>query len=393
MMKPSVTGVTDALLVFADIIDSSKFSSVLGFLDYANKLRNFRDLFKIIARRYFPEPEDKNLRFVEIDARGDEGIIFCISPSMQEQRANLFTAIEFLYHLKGLLHFGIKVDGSEEPQLISPKRIELGAGIHVGRVAYATVLKENHKEIFQIDGFAINKAKRIETASRLGKYSKIMLSKEAAKLLEAEPILLSHVRSPMKGIEEQADLYEVESGLFENIKIQTKNPIEDHVDNELLKYIKDKAEKPYSIDEDWLKSLIISILDILIIREQAILSPDREQYQNQQFNIAWNSSIESDPILLYLRARYYEKKGKYTQQIRHLKQLIDKYPEFIFARKRMVKACWQIAQRAEERAEKIYARDIAEELLDNYPHLLSAEEKRDYAEIIEAANPKKEAGQ
>jgi hypothetical protein len=391
-MKPRVTDVTDAVLVFADIIDSSKFSSVLGFLDYANKLINFRELFKILADRYFPGPEDKNLRFIEIEARGDEGIIFCISPSIEETRANIFRAIEFLYHLKGLLNFGIKVDGSVEPQLISPKKIELGAGIHVGPVAYATVLKENHKEIVNIDGYAINKAKRVETASRLGKYSKIMLSKEAARLLEAEPILLARIRSPMKGVEEQADLYEVESGLFENMKIETINPIENHLDYELLKFIKEKAENPYSIDEEWLKSLVISILDILISREQAILSPNREKYENQQFNIAWNSSIESDPILLYLRARYYEKKGKYTQQIRHLKQLINKYPEFIFARKSMVKACWKIAQKGQERAEKIYARDVAEELLENFPHLLSEKERKDFAEIMEAAN-KKEVGQ
>ena len=111
----------------------------------------------------------------------------------------------------------------------------------------------------------------------------------------------------------------------------------------------------------------------------------KDEYHNQQLKIAWSSSIEDDPILIYLRARHYQQQGKYTQQIRHLKLILDQHPEFVFAKKRMVEACWKIAVQGSEPAEKVFARDVAEEFLTNFSHFLSPEEKKQFSDIIEAS--------
>jgi len=252
--------------------------------------------------------------------------------------------------------------------------MELGAGIHCGTVAFATGITDDHRsEIAQIDGFAINKAKRVESASRAGQFSKILLSKEAARLLEGEPILLSRLNVGMKGIEERAELYEVKSGLFDGLKIETD-------DQRLIDLARRFGDYPDLIDEGWLKPLTISILDVIM--KKTMVNSLKEEYHNKQMKIAWRSSIEDDPILIYLRARDYQDQGKYTQQIRHLKSILAQHPEFVFAKKRMVEACWKIAFQRSEPAEKVFARDVAEEFLMNYSHFLSPEEKQQFEDII-----------
>ena len=377
MKTPRVASNTvDALLVFADIIDSSKFSSVLGFVEYAKRLTEFRHIFNTLGERYFPLPKDKTLDFSQVDARGDEGTVFCIARGKKEKRELIFRAIEFLYHLKGHLYLGF--DSSEKAKPESPIRMELGAGIHCGTVAFATgITEDNRSEIAHIDGFAINKAKRVESASRAGNFSKILLSKEAARLLEGEPILLSRLNVGMKGIEERAELYEVKSGLFGGLKIEPAN------DQRVIDLARKFGDYPDRMDEAWLKPLTISILDIMMKKTMVVSL--QEEYHNQQLKIAWSSSIEDDPILIYLRARHYQNQGKYTQQIRHLKSILDQHPEFVFAKKRMVEACWKIALQGSEPAEKVFARDVAEEFLTNFSHFLSSEEKKQFGDIIEAS--------
>jgi len=117
MKTPKVASTTvDALLVFADIIDSSKFSSVLGYVEYAKRLTEYRQLFIDLGERYFPLPIDKTLNFSKVDARGDEGTVFCIARGKKEKRELIFRAIEFLYHLKGQLYLGFDSNGKAKPE-------------------------------------------------------------------------------------------------------------------------------------------------------------------------------------------------------------------------------------------------------------------------------------
>jgi hypothetical protein len=378
MADPQVSNNTaEALLVFADIIDSSKFSSVLGFKKYAERVIKFQQLFKTLGQRYFPDVMDKTTSFNRVDSRGDEGVIFHLEPSNSNKRAEwIFSAIEFLYHLKGRLYFEHDNDNAE-----FPVRMGLGAGVHVGTVAFATNVIDYHSEITQIEGFSINKAKRVESSSRGGIFSRIIVSDEAARLLEGQPVLLYPISSSMKGIEEKATLYEVRSGLFSGLRIDA----DDEGDKILINSVEKLAKMPIKIDEDWLKSLIVSIFDIKL--RNAFAREHKARYRDAQLNFAWGSTCEDDPILLYLRALDYREQCEYTQQIRYLKNILDKYPDFTFAKIEMVKACWKIASQNSERVEKIYARDVAKEILNRFPHLLTREEKENFVKIINEIMP------
>ena len=370
--QPEVRGVIFSLLVFADIIDSSKYSAVLGYADYANRLLKFQNMFKELGRRYFPPPNDRSMEYCLVDARGDEGILFYAAPQADFSEL-VFRSIEFIYHLKGRLRFA---DYEKDTGRSSPQRLGLGAGIHVGQVAYAVKNENNHLVIDHLEGFSINYAKRIESCSRLGKYSRVFLSKEAARLLEDKPVVLSRMAASMKGIDDSAEVFEVQAGLFSGIKLDQNNLEDERLKETVINF----AREPLEPEEPWQKSLSMSVLDYLL--SQTSVGVRRNEYRDLQLKIAWNSSIEDDPIFLYVRARDHWDNKQYTQHIRYLRQIIQEHPEFVHARKRMVRACWAIAKSKAEPAEKVFARDMAKEFLNRFPHLLTVEEKKEFHELI-----------
>ena len=361
-----------AVLLFADIIESSKYSAVLSYGEYAKRLLDFQESFLSLAERYFPEPEDRTSDFREVSARGDEGLVFLAPVSLDSAADVVFRLIEFLYHLKGILRFGRE---ESDGVAASPRRIGLGAGIHVGRVAFAVAERNNRSVIARLEGFSINYAKRVESCSRLGKYSRIFLSKDAARLLEDKPVILSHFQASMKGIDDIAEVYEVQAGLFSSLNLS-----DDKDDNQLVDQAVTRADHPERIEEAWMKSLIVSILDYLL--QTSPVKALRAKYADGQLRLAWHSSTEDDPILLYLRARDLGEKKEHTQQLRYLKELAQKYPEFVYVRKKMIQACWAIAKGKAERAEMVFARDMAKEFLDRFPQFLDAAEVREFRELI-----------
>jgi len=360
----------DALLVFADVVDSSKFSAVLEFEEYANRVLEFQQCFKAIGARYFPRPADKTNGYVHIDARGDEGTVFVVDASVDPAELVL-RAVEFLIHLKGYL----KLTSSSANRVAAPSHIGVGAGVHFGRVAYA-VESSSPSEIARIEGFEINYAKRIESSSRSGQCSKIMLSRKSHSLLEGAPLMFDRMVVPLKGIEDSAEVYEVRSGLF---AVQLA-PNDDAREEELVAKVHELASGVRAIDERWLKSLAISVLDGLVRKYQL---PDRQaELSDLQQKLAWNSCIEDDPILLFLRAKIFGERKEYSQQLRYLREVLQKYPNFVHARKAMISACSAIAAQKAESAERVYARDIAKEFLEWFPDLLSDADKKEFGRVI-----------
>ncbi len=376
--QPEVRDTIYALLIFADIVDSSKYSSVLGYKEYARRLLSFQNTFERLGEKYFPYPEDRSKGYCVVSARGDEGILFYAKtePNFSEL---VFRSIEFMYHLKGRLRFGIgEMDGGST----SPRRIGLGAGIHVGQVAFAVRQENNRSVIDRLEGFSINYAKRIESCSRLGKYSRVFLSKEAARLLEDKPIVLSRMNAPMKGIDESAEVFEVQAGLFSGLKLDPNDPEDEYLQSQVNLV----ASRPIEVEELWVKSLAVSVLDCLL--DQSLVDARRTEYRDRQLKLAWHSSIEDDPILLYVRATNFWEKKQYSQHIRYLRQILQNHPDFVHARKRMIRACWEITKSKAEPAEKIFARDMAREFLDHFPQFLTADEKKELQAVIKGMKSK-----
>jgi hypothetical protein len=288
---------------------------------------------------------------------------------------NISRAIAFLFHLKAHLRFVF----SEENVDCAPQQLGIGGGIHVGKVAFAKELKDKRSVIDHLEGFAINYAKRIESCSRSGKYSRVFLSKEAVGFLKDAPILFSNSVEPLKGIEDKAEVYEVQSGLLE-----MKFDEQDFGDKQLIREAKRLAKSPKDIDEAWIKSFIVSVLDLL--HRNALMINIQKDYYKKQLEFAWRDPIEDDPILLYIRARDFSIKKEFTQQMRYLKVILDKHPKFIHAKKRLIEACWQIAKGKSEPAELIYTRDMAKEFMECYPYLLTDGDKGQFQAIIDEVN-------
>lgn len=374
-----IRGTIHALLIFADIVDSSKYSSVLGYKEYGKRLLDFQSTFEKLGNKYFPSPEDRSDEYCLVSARGDEGILF-YAKTVSDFSELVFRAIEFIYHLKGLLRVGTRKsdEGSN-----SPRRIGLGAGIHVGQVAFATRKVNNRSFIERLEGFSINYAKRVESCSRSGKYSRVFLSKEAALLLEDKPVIFSCMSLPMKGIDDNAEVYEVQAGLFNGLKLDPADPEDEY----LQEWVRSITNYATGIEEPWIKSLMVSVLDNLL--SQSPVLARRAEYRDHQLNLAWHSSIEDDPILLYVRARDFLEKGQYTQYIGYLRKILQDHPGFVHARKRLIKACWLIAKRRAEQAERIFARDMAREFLERFPQFLTNNEKAEFRAIIREAEGKR----
>lgn len=365
----------NALMVFADVIDSSKFSSVLGYTGYAKELVHLQESFEGLGRRYFPPPEDSALSYCDVKARGDEGTVF-VAPS-HKGRELTFRALEFLYHLKGRLRFG-RLDIRQDPE--SPSQLGVGAGIHSGLVAFAKVQRGDHLVIDGVEGYAINYAKRVEGGSRHGIHSRIVLSEEAAESLEMAPVVLRPMRAEMKGINEAESVYEVQAILSNRLKLES----DDGGDEQLMANVCAIAKEPalLPVRDTWAKALIISVLESLIARSP--VPARKREYHNLQLNLAWHNPIEDDPILLLLRALDYRDRKEATQQLRYLKLLIEQHPRFAFARRAMIDACWSVAMGGAERPEKVLAQDMAREMLDKFPTILTDDEKTRYRQISAA---------
>jgi class 3 adenylate cyclase len=357
-MTLEVRGSFDAVLAFADVVDSSKFSAVLEYEDYASRVLEFQQCFRAIGERYFAQPADRTVGFTRVEARGDEGTVFVVDDSVPAAELVL-RAVEFLIHLKGYLKLtGISANGAK-----APSQIGVGAGVHFGRVAYAVDSGSPHSDITRIEGFEINYAKRIESSSRSGQCSKIMLSRKAYSLLEGAPLIFDRMVVPLKGIDDCAEVYELRSGLF-NLRLA---PGDDPREEELVTVTCQLAADANSIDERWLKCLAISVLDGLI---QKYPVPERQaEWGDLQQKLAWHSCIEDDPILLFLRARILGGRKEYSQQLRYLREVLQKCPNFIHARKAMINAC--------------SARDIAKEFLEWFPDLLNDAEKKEFGQVID----------
>lgn len=368
-----VGGTRNALLIFADVVESSRFSAVLDYEAYAKRLLGFQEAFKRLGSTYFPKSEDETRTYTRVTARGDEGTVFVVDPNLNPTQL-VFRAIEFLYHLKGQLKFATKTMGDSSE---APSRIAVGAGVHFGKVAYITKLEQGHSVISDIEGFSINFAKRVESSSRDGEHSHVMLSNDAFRLVKNEPAVFVPITTEMKGILKKVQVYEVRSGLFYGLKLDNSDPS----DIKLIEQADELASNPANIDKPWVKSLVLSVLDVLL--GDSPIQRRRSEYKEKQLKLAWYSPTEDDPVLLYLRARHFSETNKYTQQVRYLREIVQRYPEFVYARKRMVEACWQIAKNEPERAELVFARDVAAEFLERFDYLLKPEEKEQYQQLVD----------
>lgn len=358
-----------ALILFADVIDSSMYSSILGIVGYAENLLKFQKLFKTIGTEYF-KAEGRGSYWSTVDAKGDEGVIMFLSPEIKPDDI-VNKAVQFSFELKARMELVFKKAGIEDE---SPKKMKLGIGIHYGQVAIVNTKGEvkgssGIDDISHVEGYSINYAKRIESCSRLGKFSHIFLSKEATSLLQGDPIVFEKHYADLKGLAVQEEVHEIRSAFFEELPLNLKSIDTEAFVNTYGTY----ADQLDLVREPWLKGLVVSVLHNLI--SKSMTGSMQEAYRRKLSSFIWQKMYEDDPIILYFRAWECGREGKHTQRLNYLKKIVESYPYFVQARIQLAQACWEISRSSTDRAEKIIARDIADELLSKFPGSLTREEK------------------
>jgi len=138
--------------------------------------------------------------------------------------------------------------------------------------------------------------------------------------------------------------------------------------------------------EPWLKSFSASVLDSVAERQQ--FGSVKKKYQDRQKQIAWYNHAEDDPILLFIRALSCEAKRQHTRRLSILKEIINRYPSFIYARKELVKAIADVIEQKCLPSDLVYAKDLAEEFLDKYRSVLKNDEIKEFEKIVEKIKPK-----
>jgi len=348
----------------------------------------FQTLFEELGKQYFrdkPSFEEKITAWCQIESRGDEGIVFVVDP--EEDGTSLVSkAIRFAFELKArmkILHRK-QVD-------IPPQEMKVAVGIHYSEVAVVNkpkMIEDVYRNpIDKILGYSINYAKRVESSSRVGRFSQVFLSKEAADLISYLSIALHKHEVALKGIQSNDEVYEVRSALLENVPIPAKNGAGEIEEEEFFRYFtKDIVEDDF-LRDTWLKSFTVSVLSE---RKDAVMGTDLQRAYSEKINdIAWGKLVEDDPILLYWRARVSENEGKCSRAISCLKEIVGKYPYFVRARISLIENCHKMIKRTDKMsAEAIYVRDTAEELLEKYDGILLDKERQQLREILKEIRKK-----
>lgn len=186
----------EAVILFADIIGSATISEYTSEKDYDAFICEFQELaIKVlngnINRRSAYDNADKE--FIEYSVRGDEAVLILYT---KDRDRDVRTAMSVAVDLKREI-FLSRFNRSRKGRLF----YDVGIGIHYGSV----VLKQ-HPSVertprkFNAEGYAINMAKRIESQSRTGRFSKIMLSKRMADIRPPGVFVGGLADVPLKGM-------------------------------------------------------------------------------------------------------------------------------------------------------------------------------------------------
>jgi class 3 adenylate cyclase len=386
----------NSLVLFADIIDSSKYSSIFGSEQYAKNLVEFRRIFQKLSEEYFKYTNFNisNIHdfYFKQEVRGDEGFLVCVAPTIEDPGVLIFHAIEFSFMLKASMELMMRSINDRD---IAPNRMKVGIGINFGPVVAISdteTIVDKIPAINRIEGYTVNYTKRVESSSRIGKYSKVFISKSANPYLFNYPVVLQKYQTNLTGIENNEDVFEVVSVFMRSLK---PNLLEDKLKEEYVigKDIKD-LETDF-INEPWLKSFLLSILACMT-KDPAKTDEEKKKLNEKISSLSYYKWNENDPILLFNRALLCCMKEKYTMALNIIKEIIKMYPSFIYLHKEFVKVLSEMLSKEGGSSclpigvsDMIYARDIAEDIIYNFKKVLKDEsEIEKFSDFIIKVNEK-----
>lgn len=164
--------------MFADIVGCSEISNHKSLKEYSDFVKDFQNCFEKVCEHYKKEEyKEEEHPFFKAEVRGDEGCLMIFGSRDDDSLArDIDTTINIALDLKRMWLFkNDNIKRIKDDRLLP---VDIGIGIHTGKVY---LNKEGNK--LQPEGYAINLAKRIESASRDGKFTHILISESARGLL------------------------------------------------------------------------------------------------------------------------------------------------------------------------------------------------------------------
>jgi class 3 adenylate cyclase len=190
-----------AVILFADIINSAVLADILPLERYTKLIQKYHDEAEKAYNTVFPK------RDVLFKCVGDEVMLIIPydegSSSKSDQKAML-NALRFARLIKLRWHL---IKRNQDRIREGKRPFEVGIGINVG----GGIVSGDPGNFV---GHAVVLAKRVETSSREGAFTKIMLSRTAyQKALESEARLLfsDSIQYPLKGFMREEPIFEVKS--------------------------------------------------------------------------------------------------------------------------------------------------------------------------------------
>lgn len=271
-----------AVICFIDIVDSTYYAKIDNDNKYLEKIQKFEDLSEKIVTLIFGKPRNR----VRLERRGDELLVIVLEKWLDD-------AEEISVIIENMMVVVMLISAK-----LSEDKIFVACGINVGDVVIVTNKKESGR-LSQIYGHEINLAKRIETSSRDGLFSKIMLSKSAAKSISSLPIMLHRHIFELKNISNREFVFEVISGFF-------IIPQFDDVFKELCEDGRSVIEHIGSMFSCFSILKLSYIYTLIKSRGSIIEDWEKTELDKIFLNDIWIDMNNTDPIIFFLRAKDYE---------------------------------------------------------------------------------------
>lgn len=206
-------GSLDTAILFVDLVSSSEFASVLGLREYAEYLDSFQRtclsqcqyFFETVHTGKYSEGFDYEIRFI-----GDELVVYLHT---DRHGNDVYQLVCLAISLKCAW---LACPKNVERVTCGMGTVDIACGVHFG-----TVWTTPKPSGLEKRGFAINLAKRIETASRDGKHFHIFLSDAAYKriaLLLRNLLAGPRMILPMKGVLVPVGVCEIEESFVDPYK-------------------------------------------------------------------------------------------------------------------------------------------------------------------------------
>jgi hypothetical protein len=295
-------------------------------------------------------------------------ILFSTDTSKPDNADDVLTAIKLALQMK----FAWKRRLVELEKSIEIKQhIELAVGINQGQMAAFT---NDQEEIEGIEGYEINYAKRVESFSRIGKYTNIFLSEKTRNIFKsANMIFEKYEDCDLRGIDEHVNLYEVKEFLF-----QSMPSIYDEAMSQLFQRI--RKDRLLASGKSWLEQYMINILFNTYCQKkldhykEKILEFINDSYHRDLLFYRFLKAYLLEDEFLFLKLQYYQ-------------EIVKERPSYTLARKEIIRLYEHLCDKVNKiEPLALQVKNYIDELMKFHLDLIEQNEREMYGKILSRIN-------